>query len=419
MRPERVIARATLIASIGLFFVHHSGCGGDENPPGNTGPGNGPGPTTGPGGGDGGDGGAVNAGGGPEGGGVPAVEDCYDGFDTDNNGEIDCVDPDAACSALCSDPCLAPRVLADPGDFNGNNTGFANMDASCTAPVGGGPTTVYQVTAANTGFLEVDVDAEVPTDDFTVSIRTTCGDADSELICAENVHGDVPPGYERATIPVTAGQTLYILVQGYASINGGPYNINVESYVPMCGDGKITGTETCDDGMMTPVSGDGCSDACQFEPSETAANDTLPGDAFVDPYFAEINPHNDVDVVNVMIPGPNYSMLAQTFDVGNGACSAAELDSAITIADAGLNQLASDDDSGEVYCAKAQAKGLTTGLHYVRVTASPKSAPTHTFIYQLFIDIDLCGNNTIGGAEQCDDGNLNNGDGCSSQCVVE
>ncbi|MFK5284051.1 DUF4215 domain-containing protein, partial [Lacticaseibacillus paracasei] len=32
-----------------------------------------------------------------------------------------------------------------------------------------------------------------------------------------------------------------------------------------CGDGKITGTEQCDDGQATPTNGDGCSSTCQLE----------------------------------------------------------------------------------------------------------------------------------------------------------
>ena len=32
---------------------------------------------------------------------------------------------------------------------------------------------------------------------------------------------------------------------------------------------------------------------------------------------------------------------------------------------------------------------------------------------------EVCGNNKIEGNEQCDDGNKNNGDGCSSLCMIE
>jgi cysteine-rich repeat protein len=31
----------------------------------------------------------------------------------------------------------------------------------------------------------------------------------------------------------------------------------------------------------------------------------------------------------------------------------------------------------------------------------------------------VCGNSIVEGGEQCDDGNLNNGDGCSSICKIE
>src|SRR6185436_14967163 len=33
-----------------------------------------------------------------------------------------------------------------------------------------------------------------------------------------------------------------------------------------CGDGRVEGTETCDNTTHTPASGDGCDDSCQLEP---------------------------------------------------------------------------------------------------------------------------------------------------------
>jgi len=42
-----------------------------------------------------------------------------------------------------------------------------------------------------------------------------------------------------------------------------------------------------------------------------------------------------------------------------------------------------------------------------------------TFFYLLAIEMDQCGNDNIGGAEQCDDGNTLSGDGCSSGCMIE
>ncbi|MBK8156805.1 MAG: DUF4215 domain-containing protein [Streptococcus sp.] len=48
---------------------------------------------------------------------------------------------------------------------------------------------------------------------------------------------------------------------------------------------------------------------------------------------------------------------------------------------------------------------ILLGLHWRRVNTPDVCSPT-------------CGN-VISGAEQCDDGNTNNGDGCSSACQLE
>ena len=407
------------------LLAFYGGCGSESDPTrmAPIGPGTGSGAAGGATGSGGNNGGMIGTGGSPAdggGGGTALSEDCYDGIDTDENGTTDCIDPDPACAAVCADPCTAPKVLSDPDSTSSSNESWGIVEgASCADPNGAGPTAVFEVTASQTGVLQVDVDTSVPEDNVTVSVRTTCSDDSSEIVCAEDVSGDVPPNVERAKVAVTAGDTVYVLVQGYASTDEGAFFIRVQSYVPLCGDGKVDPPETCDDGQMTPTSGDGCSDQCQFEPTEGGNNDTPPGDAYTDPYFGEINPHSDIDVVSVNIPGPNYSMRAETFDLGDGACAGAQIDSYISILDPSQTELASDDDSGDTYCATVEARDLSAGNHYVQVAAAAKSDMNHTFIYYLYIDIDECGNGMLGGAEECDLGDLMNGDGCSDQCLIE
>src|SRR5690606_1751833 len=152
----------------------------------------------------------------------------------------------------------------------GDTTGFAVIDGtSCVATVGGGPTSVFAVTAAHTGVLEVFLNGSSA--DFTLSARTTCGDAASEIGCSEFV--DTPALDEQLALPVTQGDTVYILVQGKSAVESGSYTLVVQSHAVTCGDGKVDPPEECDDGNTDPD--DGC-DACVFVPTEVAPNNTFP-----------------------------------------------------------------------------------------------------------------------------------------------
>ena len=64
----------------------------------------------------------------------------------------------------------------------------------------------------------------------------------------------------------------------------------------VCGDGIITGTETCDQGGGNVANGDGCSSTCQIETGWSCVNDPMPSvcrkDVFVY-LFSSTNPLND------------------------------------------------------------------------------------------------------------------------------
>lgn len=391
------------------------GCDDERPPVSGVGPA-GPGSTvtTGPGGAGGADGGG-GAGGQPSsggGGGGPTAEDCYDGLDNDLDGAIDCVTPDADCASLCADPCSAPKVLTDPGSYAGDTSGFAVVDgASCVAAVGGGATSVFTITAAHTGVIDVYLNA--PNANLSLSARTDCGVAGTELGCSEFVDGAALD--ERLVFPVTQGDTVHLLVHGKSALESGTYLLGAASRAVTCGDGVVDPPEECDDGNSDP--NDGC-DACTLVPTEVEPNDTFPNaNPWSDPMFAQIDPLGDIDVFTVAIPGDHYSLLANTFDLGNGACAMNQLDSQIFIALPNTTVIGSDDNSGDGLCARATARNLSAGTLYVRVQAP--GANQSTFPYRLAIEIDQCGNGSVGAAEECDDGNTTSGDGCSASCTIE
>ena len=131
--------------------------------------------------------------------------------------------------------------------------------------------------------------------------------------------------------------------------------------VPLCGDGKKIGSETCDDGNNT--SGDGCSSTCQKEPGADC---------------------------------PEVGKPCVVAECGNGKTETGEL------CDAGKdkNGLFYGDGKG---CSKTCTKEPSCR------DSSGKNRACDT----------ACGDGNIDPGEACDDGNQVSGDGCSSDCKVE
>jgi cysteine-rich repeat protein len=303
-------------------------------------------------------------------------ETCHDGRDNDGDALADCDDED--CSEACSASCVEPPELELPAELSGDTRGHASeLHASCT-PEGepSGPEVVYQVTAGVAGKLQATLSTSKL---LNVSLRPACGDDASELVCHSRV----------AVIDAEAGQSFFVVVDGFQSGDAGGYELDVVSRAAdVCGDGYRDEGEACDDGDLD--AGDGCNAACELEATEVEPNDTpAEADAATAPFYAEIAPQGDVDVVAVSIEQDGAELTAATLNFGDGACALGLLDSYIEIL--GPDQetvLADDDDGGDGLCARAVASGLTAGTYYVRVTASPLAeAGTETFPYRLGLSV--------------------------------
>ena len=310
--------------------------------------------------------------------------------------------------AACADACAAPTAVGDPTTVFGNNGGHAaKLDPSCgKSGQSTGPEVVYEITAANTGVLEVTLDSTTP---LLVSVRTGCGSAGTELACR---------GAGTVKVSSTAGQKYYVAVDGVNATDTGAFSLNMESRTITCGDAHTDPGEECDDGNKLP--NDGCSATCTIESDESEPNGTTStADALVQPFHAAISPAGDIDVVAVTVPSNGTSIIADTFDYGDGACFQQLLDSTVEIIGSnGSTVLASDDDSGAGLCAHAAVANLSAGTYYVRVQAA-SGAPVASFPYVLNVVVDKCGNGNPVETEQCDDGNNQSGDGCSATCQKE
>jgi len=335
------------------------------------------------------------------------TERCFDGEDNDGDGEWDCADDD--CEEVCGSSCEVTAVLTDGDSVTGDNRGHAaELQLSC-APTEHGPEVVYAVEVAEDGML----DATLVVGNFpnlAVSIRSSCEDDGSEVAC----------GGPRATAEVSAGDTVYVVVQGVSAGDEGSYELYVQSRAAnVCGDGAWDLGESCEDGGQ--VAGDGCDAECQVEATEVEPNDDASdATAWSAPFYAEVSPAGDVDTIEISIAEGPGSVIANIDSLASQGCSLALFDPYVELLDAdGESVLVANDDHDGV-CSRLVAEDLDAGSYYLRVSESPYSVGVRSeFPYQLRVNIDWCGNGTWGPLEECDDGNLEDLDGCSATCENE
>jgi cysteine-rich repeat protein len=140
---------------------------------------------------------------------------------------------------------------------------------------------------------------------------------------------------------------------------------------PRCGDGLIVAGETCDDGNA--VGGDGCSNTCHVEPGASCPAPGQPcGFAFCGNGTVETGEACDCGTDPAHLPAGCLGINGISFGNGGGC---------------------TESCTPEPRCVDAAGK---------------TQACTTT-----------CGDGKVDPGEQCDDGNLTSGDGCSSKCGLE
>lgn len=177
------------------------------------------------------------------------------------------------------------------------------------------------------------------------------------------------------------------------------------------------------------MNNDCCSSACLIEPgceveannTAVAANDAAPL-VIANGIKGFIAPSFDVDFYRVVVPaGFTATLDVETLDGFLGTtCLSHLIDSQLDVFDEQAGLLASDDSSGSGFCGHVVAKALVPGNYYVAAHAGPNN-PAFTFDYTLDVALTLypCGDTILDPEQQCDDGNLTNGDGCSDACRIE
>jgi cysteine-rich repeat protein len=197
----------------------------------------------------------------------------------------------------------------------------------------------------------------------------------------------------------------------------------------VCGDltVHVLAGEQCDDGNAAP--GDGCSDMCQIEgasylteiePNELPAPNSLNG---YDGVVASIIPVGDQDFFTFDVTTPNSSVILEITD-GEGGCPAG-FDPKMYLYNAAQALLTSDDDSGVDSCSiispavTAGASNLAVGTYTVKVEDYDNNDDQAFYILKVIVNPPGCGDLVVSAGEQCDDGNVLPGDGCSDTCQIE
>lgn len=236
------------------------------------------------------------------------------------------------------------------------------------------------------------------------------------------------PSTNSALQGLAVGQ-YYVQVENL-SINPMPfYVVDIKLAAPSCGDAivQLPAGEQCDDGAN--VAGDGCSPTCQLEglygnevePNNTAATANAIG--MQKGIVAAIGANGDQDFFSFVVTVPGSSV-ALTVDDGLGHCPAG-FNSKMYLYDSANMKIASDDESGDASCSAilpamySQVASLAVGTYYVRVEESGNNGVTPFYVLEAKLQPPACGDGILQLGEQCDDGNVISGDGCSATCGLE
>ncbi len=165
-----------------------------------------------------------------------------------------------------------------PITIMGNTAGGKDNGAGKAGACGVGlssPDNIYQLIPTAKGALTVTVKGDTAFDP-TVYLRSSCGDATTQLSCAETTGAG---GTETFSVNVVPGRSYFLFVDGKTGSAGG-YALTL-SLKPgsFCGDGTVDPGEACDDGNN--ADSDGCSPDCKAihgDTSPMAAGASCPGE---------------------------------------------------------------------------------------------------------------------------------------------
>ncbi|PCC74720.1 hypothetical protein NAEX_07817 [Nannocystis exedens] len=332
-----------------------------------------------------------------------------------------------ACAADCSAFDISGCVLASCGN------GAIEGEESCDGDDLAGQDCVSQ------GFENGTLTCMANTCVFDVSACFTCGDGNisgPEVCDGTELGGEdcVSQGFEAGELGCAADCSALDT-----------------SSCSTCGDNVLGGAEECDGALLGGATCQSqgadfgtlkCAADCGFDLSGciTAVDETEPNDDGMvatgtndfsadnanGPYTgdtlikAKITPVGDDDVFAVQNTGDGYATLRlETFGIeGPGTCVSP--DTVIDIRSAANVLLATDDQSGINNCSLIPSYPVAPGeTVYVRVTDYLDNTVINDYLLDIKLTPVVCGDGLLGFGEQCDDGNVADGDGCDGTCQLE
>lgn len=160
-----------------------------------------------------------------------------------------------------------PTILAGDTTDASND---ANGAESTACGNGTGPDHIYKLVPSDTGTITAKLTPE-KTFDATLFVRPDCVMTSNQR-CAES---GAPGAAETLTANVIANTPYYFFVDGKAGSKG-KYSLEINIKAGgFCGDGKVGGTEVCDD--KNNVDGDGCGAGCNNVNGDPDSGKACPG----------------------------------------------------------------------------------------------------------------------------------------------
>ncbi len=174
-------------------------------------------------------------------------------------------------------------------------------------------------------------------------------------------------------------------IVGLDSQNSGGEKYDVLALAPVCGNGELEHSETCDDSNNEP--GDGCDSLCRAELTAGARFEVEPNDDYSSANFlttdsltvsGRLGGRCDFDMFAVTVP-EGGSITAQMLDQGGQPCSSLAGFEMTLIDTVGVHVLGTGSlrigQCPSISADDAFAQGLTAGTYYVRVTLDAASPP--------------------------------------------
>ena len=342
---------------------------------------------------------------------------------------------------LVGDPAVGPLTYRTTA----STVPLTAASRSCVATSATRKDAVYQIVSPFDGYATIKAKGDF---NLGLGIRTACLDESEtypssssdarfadNVACASTNNSD---DEERLALPITANKTYHLVVEGAQSNFDfeGVFELDVLLEKSVCGNGRMEGGEECDDGNT--VDGDTCSSTCVIEPRGTPSRNTcaeaedldlvldtttgayaaqatggnwnLTSDGSLaapcgattgfDAFFRVVPPIDGVLAVNV---DGTYNLTPALRD----ACPPSTGATFLTCS----NRTAGPGGERFAYAVKKDTP------YWIIIDAPLNSRGAFTM--DVSLKSEDCGDSVVGGTEQCDDGNLVAGDGCSPTCTLE